>query len=47
VASQRNVRQTDFGDVLNLVEKRIVTGPGNAPFGPAGFIVDCPIVSRE
>ena len=47
VASQRNVRQTDFGDLLNLVEKGVITGPGSAPFGPAGFIVDCPIVSRE
>lgn len=47
VASQQNVRQTDFGDILNLVEKGIVTGPGGTPFAPAGFIVDCPIVSRE
>ena len=46
VASQQNVRQTDFGDILNLVEKGIVTGPGGTPFAPAGFIVDCPIISR-
>jgi len=47
VASQQNVRQSDFGEILNLVEKGAITGIGGAPFGPAGFIVDCPIVSRE
>lgn len=47
MAQQRNVRQTDFGDLHNLVEKGVITGAGGAPFGPAGFIVDCPIVSRE
>ncbi|HMF95540.1 MAG TPA: hypothetical protein VKE96_14665 [Vicinamibacterales bacterium] len=47
IAAQQNVRQTDFGDIFNLVEKGFVTGPGGAPFGPAGFIVDCPIVSRQ
>jgi len=47
VTSGSNVRQTDFGDILGLVDHGIVTGPGGAPFGPAGFIVDCPIVSRE
>jgi hypothetical protein len=47
VARNQNVRQTDFGQVLNLAQKGTVTGPGGAPFGPAGFVVNCPIVSRE
>ena len=37
--------QRDWNDIEGLV----ATGdhrPGGAPFGPAGFIVDCPIVSR-
>src|SRR5262245_3452698 len=47
VANAQNVHQTDFGDVIELAEKGIVTGPGGAPFAAAGFIVDCPIVSRD
>jgi hypothetical protein len=47
VASERNTRQTDFGQVLNLAQKGIVTGPGGTPFGAAGVVVNCPIVSRE
>jgi len=47
VATQQNIRQTDFGQVINLAENGIVSGPGGAPFGPAGFIVNCPIVSRD
>ncbi len=38
--------QRDWNDVEGLVAKGRITGPGGAPFGPAGFIVDCPIVSR-
>ena len=38
--------QTDWDAVEGLVDHGRVTGPGGAPFGPAGFIVDCPIVSR-
>jgi hypothetical protein len=46
VANGSNLRQTDFGQILNLAAKGVVTGPAGAPFGPAGFIVNCPIVSR-
>ena len=38
--------QRDWGDIEGLVEQGRITGPGGAPFGPGGFIVDCPIVSR-
>ena len=47
VAAGQNVRQTDRSDIRNLVDKGVVTGPGGAPFGPAGFIVNCPIVSQD
>ncbi len=47
VAGGQNLRQTDFNDIRNLVQQGFVAGPGGAPFGPSGFIVDCPIVSRE
>jgi hypothetical protein len=43
---QRTV-QMDFGKVRNLAQKGIVTGPGGAPFGPGGFVVNCPIVSSD
>ena len=38
--------QRDWGDIEGRVEQGRITGPGGAPFGPGGFIVDCPIVSR-
>jgi hypothetical protein len=38
--------QRDWGTVEGLVAHGRITGPGGAPFGPAGFIVDCPIVFR-
>lgn len=47
IASGQNVRQDDFGDIENLVQKGKVTGPGGAAFGPGGFIVNCPIVSSD
>jgi len=47
VAAGQNVRQTDFGQVENLAEKGVITGPGGAPFGAPNLVVDCPIVSRD
>jgi hypothetical protein len=38
--------QRDWNTIQGLVDHGRVTGPGGAPFGPAGFIVDCPIVFR-
>jgi hypothetical protein len=32
--------------ILGFVERGIVTGPGGAPFGSSGIIVNCPIVQR-
>ncbi len=46
IAAGLNVRQRDWGNIQGLVDHGFITGPGDAPFGPADFIVDCPIVSR-
>ena len=47
IASGRNTRQLDWGAVQNLADQGLVTGPGGALFGAAGFIVNCPIVSER
>ncbi|MGE5094588.1 MAG: hypothetical protein ACM3SO_05580 [Betaproteobacteria bacterium] len=47
VAAGQNVRQWSWGDVSELADKGAITGPGGAAFGPAGFIVNCPIVSSD
>jgi hypothetical protein len=47
VAAGQNVRQTDWGTIQGLVDHGLITAPGGTPFGPSGFIVDCPIVSRN
>ncbi len=47
IANGLNTRQTDFGTELLLVAEGFVTGPGGAPFGPSGFIVNCPAVSLD
>jgi hypothetical protein len=46
IASGQNLRQVEFAGVEDLASKGLVTGPGGTPFGPSGFIVDCPIVSQ-
>lgn len=45
IASGQNLRQTDWGTIQGLVDHGLITGPGDAAFGPGNFIVDCPIVS--
>ncbi len=48
VAAGQNLRQTDFDDVLQLVQQGKVTGfPSGTPFRASGFVVNCPVVSRE
>lgn len=39
-------RQRDWGTILGLADHGQITGPGGAPFGAAGIVVNCPIVSR-
>ena len=38
-------RVTGFADVEDLADAGAVTGPGGAPWGPVGVIVDCPIIA--
>lgn len=47
VAAAANVAMKDRSELLNAVAARIVTGPGGAKFGPAGFVVNCPILSSD
>jgi hypothetical protein len=47
IAQGLNRRQRDFGQILNLVEDGLITGPGGARFASADFVVNCPIVSRD
>ena len=45
-----NTRQIDFEDAKALIAKGLVTGvsgPDGKTFGPAGFIVTCPIMSVD
>lgn len=39
-------RLTEEFAILGFVERGWVTGPGGAPYGSTGIIVNCPIVSR-
>jgi hypothetical protein len=39
-------RQEDFSDIEDFGEEGAITSPGGSAFGAAGFVVNCPIVSR-
>jgi hypothetical protein len=39
-------RQTEFAKIADLGRAGTLTAPDGDPFGPSGFIVDCPIVSQ-
>jgi hypothetical protein len=48
VAQGLNLRQTDFSTAQQQVTNGLATGfPAGAPFGPSGFIVNCPVVSLD
>ena len=38
-------RITQYDDVADLARAGDVSGPGGAPFGAVGFIVNCPIIA--
>jgi hypothetical protein len=43
-----NQRQTDFSAALQQVTEGNATGfPTGSPFGPSGFVVNCPVVSLD
>lgn len=48
LAIDRNYRSrvTEEFQILGLVERGFLTGPGGSTFGSSGFIVNCPIVHR-
>jgi hypothetical protein len=48
VAAGQNVRQTDYSAALQQLTNGLATGfPAGSPFGPTGFIVNCPVVSID
>lgn len=48
VAAGLNFRQTDFSAALQQVTDGNATGfPAGSPFGPSGFVVNCPVVSLD
>jgi hypothetical protein len=48
VAGALNVRQTDFSAALQQVTSGLATGfPAGNPVAPAGFVVNCPVVSLD
>jgi hypothetical protein len=48
VTAGLNLRQTDFSAALQQVTTGLATGfPAGTPFGPSGFIVNCPVVSLD
>jgi hypothetical protein len=48
VGAGLNLRQTDFSAALQQVADGNVTGfPAGSPFGPSGFVVNCPVVSLD
>ncbi|MFC5381466.1 hypothetical protein [Aquipuribacter nitratireducens] len=47
VAAGLDTVQTDVDDIRELVAEGLVTGPGGAPWGPVGVIVNCPVISIE
>jgi hypothetical protein len=48
VAAGLNLRQTDFSAALQQVADGNATGfPAGSPFGPSGFVVNCPVVSLD
>jgi hypothetical protein len=48
MASGANKRQAAFGDVeMTLTASGAVTGMGGTPFGAAGIVIDCPLMSIE
>jgi hypothetical protein len=48
VAAGLSLRQTDFSAALQQVADGHATGfPAGSPFGPSGFVVNCPVVSLD
>jgi hypothetical protein len=46
VAKGYRARVNEEFQILGLAVRGFVTGPGGAPFGSTGIVVNCPIVQR-
>lgn len=46
VANGSILVQTDFGDIVNLAKDNAITAIGGSMLAPAGFIVNCPVISQ-
>ena len=44
IAKRLSKRQTDENQVLVLAVKGLITGPDGAPYGSAGFVINCPVI---
>jgi hypothetical protein len=45
VAAKKNLLETSQQDVYKLVASKTITGPDGKPFGPVGFVVNCPVMA--
>jgi hypothetical protein len=46
IAKGNRSRVNEEFQILGLVSRGFVTGPGGTPFGSSGIVVNCPIVQR-
>lgn len=44
-AAGQDRRQTDQAAIYHLLQQGALSGPGGAPFAPAGFVVNCPVIA--
>lgn len=44
IAKGLNKRQNDENQILKLSVDGLITGPGGAPFGSVGFVINCPVI---
>lgn len=47
ITAKTNTAQMDFNTVAGLAAEGRITGPGGAPWGAIGVVVNCPIVSID
>ena len=45
VAAGQNTRVTSVGQAFTLADRKEITSPDGKQFGPAGFVVNCPVVA--
>ncbi len=44
IAKGLNKRQNDENEILRLAVAGLITGPNGAPYGSAGFVINCPVI---